>query len=328
MLKLLPIFITVVGLLFSACTPDAPRSNPLDPFHQAAVESGGQLKGQVMQKTAPFPPLPFCDVFILPEKKFTSTDEDGRFLFTALQAGGHQLIAAKSGYDSIRVDIPADSVVNGGIFIYMNTRPLFENLRIHSEYIDQWWPEPVLSVIAEATVHDADGEGDIESLWLNIADYDSGFVFATTFRPDSFVLRLEEQDFPGNDLADIVGKSLRATVLDRDSSRSVITDAKLVRIISPSPEAIAPTGLAVADPSPLFEWQPFIAAYRFSYFVSVYFIRAGVPTLMFTSDPLPVQQLNYQYPDSLSSGTYFWTVSALDAFGNIGRSKEASFTVP
>jgi len=326
--KLLIILPALAAFVILACTPDAPRSNPLDPYRQAAVESGEKLTGQVVRKTAPFPPLPACDVYILPENKFTTTDDQGRFLFTGLQFGDHQLVAHKNGYDSTWAAIPADSVAGGGFFLYMNARPLFNKVSIHSEYIDQWWPDPVLSVVLEATVRDPDGPGDIQSLWLNIAGMDTSILFAATARPDSFALRLQQEDLPGSDLFDVVGASMRVTAQDRDSSRAAHTDEKLIRIISPAPVAALPTGLAVADPAPLLTWQPFIASYYFSYFVSVYFIRAGVPTLMFTSAPLPAQQLSYQYPDLLAAGTYFWTVSAVDEFGNIGRSREASFIVP
>jgi len=328
LLKKLIVFYSGVALLAASCTPDAPRSNPLDPYHRLAVESGEKLSGRVVRKTAPNPPLPGCDVFILPENKFTATDETGRFSFSGLQPVEHVIIAHKSGFDSARVITPAGFDASGDLLLTLNARPLFKTVAIRSEYVDQWWPDPVLSVVVEATVADPDGPADILSLRLDIAGMDSGFSFAATTRPDSFALYLQQESIPGSDLYEIVGAPVQITVMDRDSSRTVNTGEKLIRIISPAPVALSPTGLAQADPAPLMEWQPFAASYRFSYLVSVYFIRAGVPTLMFNSEPLPARNLSYRYPDSLATGTYFWTVSVVDEFGNVGRSKEASFTVP
>jgi hypothetical protein len=322
------IFFVVAGVIVFSCTPDAPRSNPLDPYHQESAVSGVQMNGFVVRKTAPFLPLPLCDVFILPENKFTATNEQGRFVFSGLQAGDHQLLIHKTGYDSSRIVIPADSLLGADLFVYMNAKPSINNLSIHSEYIDQWWPNPFLAVVVEATAQDPDGVGDLQIPWLNIAGYDTTLYLSATSQPDSFVLILEEEGFSGNDLFDIVGKPMVLTVQDGNASRVVKNDEKLIRIISPSPVADSPTGLAVADSSPLFNWQPFIVSYRFRYVVSIYFIRAGVPVLMFQSGPLLTQQRSFQFVDTLATGTYFWTVSVLDEFGNIGRSKEASFIVP
>lgn len=327
MQRLLVVIIALIGPWLLSCAPDAPRSNPLDPFHQTAVESGEKLAGRVLIKSAPFTPLPGCDVFIYPENKFAATDEQGRFQFSGLQAVDHKLAVHKSGFDSLIVDLSVDAATDD-IVLNLNALPDIERVIVRSEYIDQWWPEPVLSVVVSVLADDPDGLSDLDHVSLRIAGIDSSFPFAGTAQPDSFALRLEENSVPGADLYALVGAALRVTVQDRDSA--IVSDdrAKLIRIISPAPVAETPTGLAVADPSPLMQWQPFVASFRFRYLVAIYHIRAGIPTLMFTSEPLPLTQFSYQYADSLAPGTYFWTVSVVDDFGNVGRSKEASFTVP
>jgi len=320
--------VVIIGLLiFVACVPDAPHDNPLDPFYQTS-KGINVFSGQVLQKNEPHAPIGDCLVSLLPEQQFVRTDNNGKFSFAGTQPGRHRIAVSKTGYDSLLKTIDFDTVRNRIVHFYLNGTPFLKKIKIYSEYIDQWWPDPVTSMIVEITIGDPDGVSDIRDIRLSVPSQDTSFAFSKTARPDSFFLRLDELVVTRQDLFALVGAQQYVILTDESGTEVTSGPHYLIRIITSTPQTESPTGLQVVDAQPVFTWQPYIAQFSYKYEILIFFLNAGIPILIHRSAELEPQQLQYTYPDSLSPGTYFWTVAIRDRLGNFCRSKEATFIVP
>ena len=113
-------FVLVAFVLSFNCAPDALHENPLDPFHQLVGESQLSFGGQVLHKNPPHSPLQDCLIFLSPEQKITQSDANGRFEFTSVVKGEHQLLLHKSGYDSLTVQINFDTLTSTPFPFYVN----------------------------------------------------------------------------------------------------------------------------------------------------------------------------------------------------------------
>ena len=112
--------------------------------------------------------------------------------------------------------------------------------------------------------------------------------------------------------------------------RRLGADQKLVdRIIEQTPVPAAPQGLEpVADPRPTLTWEPAALPFPFTYRVDVVQVfDANIHTVLHTVEAIPSSATTLRVPAPLGRGTYYWTLSVVDAFGNRSRSKEAGFLV-
>ncbi len=310
-----------------ACAPDAPHDNPSDP---AGRLQSLQIKmtGQLLQKNAPHFPIPDCQVFLEPEQEYENSDANGLFTFSLQETGMHRIICSKNGYDSLQISINADSLGDDIVRIYLNGKPAVSSVKLYSEYIDQWWPDPVAFLNAELVTDDPDGMNDLADIYLTIGADSSKYNFASTAKPDSFSLRIEQLELPEQNIASLVGEKIYIHLQDSSGSRIMDGPYQLVRVLDDSPTPVSPTALETTVPRPTFNWQSYFAAFSFTFEISVFHISAGIPIRIFYQRSLVPEQTQFTFPDSLSSGTYFWTVGVRDQFQDLIRSKEASFIVP
>lgn len=327
MIKIKLIIYTLLFFLFS-CAPEAPHDNSLDPYHSSIGNSGIGLIGEVLSKAEPHVPISNCLVLIMPEQYYDTTNIDGRFQFSNLQTGVHQIIIEKAGFKSDTSILAPDTVSSNPMHFYLNGLPFITETKIYSEYIDQWWPDPVANIKFEIIANDPDGAGDIKIITLDVPEMGISKEFTRTVKQDSFFLQLSEPDFPQDSLPQLIGKEMQIVLQDNSNKRVTESPFYLIRIIDFAPIPVEPVGLQTVVPKPLFQWQPYIASFVFNYEVSVFVVAAGLPVLIHNQKNVSVNQTEYQYPDSLSTGTYFWTVGVRDEIGNLSRSKEASFIVP
>lgn len=327
-MKLFIALITLTGIfaLFS-CAPDAPHDNPLDTANRLQSMQT-KITGQVLQKSAPHFPVSDCLVFLEPGQEYVYSDENGMFTFSLVQGGIHRIICNKDGYDTLRLSFNADSLADGLFRIYLNGKPKVSSVKLYSEYIDQWWPDPVAFLNAELIADDPDGINDLADIFLTIGGDSSKYNFTTTAKPDSFFLRLDQLSLPGQNIVSLVGEKLYIHLRDSSGSSVLNGPHQLVRVMNESPVPVSPTGLETTVPSPTFNWQSFYAAFPFTFEISVFHVSAGIPMRIFYRRSLASEQTQFTFPDSLSSGTYFWTVGVRDQFHDLIRSKEASFIIP
>ena len=163
---------------------------------------------------------------------------------------------------------------------------------------------------------------------LYIPSFEIKFPFQFTARPDSFFIRLDDLSLPDNNLFSIIGQEQKVILVDEAGTMVISGPYHLIRIITTLPTPQSPTGLQSVTAQPLFQWQNYSALFTFQFEVKVFVVNAGVPVLIHHKKNLSSNLQQYQYPDSLPTGTYFWAVGVRDNLGNFSRSKEASFIVP
>jgi len=325
--KLLGLVFLSLILIFSGCVPEAPHLNPIDPYVNLQSEEK-LFTGDVLKKNDPHLPIEGSLVLMLPERQFDVTDKNGRFSFSLLSNEVHQFIISKAGFTTDTFTVDPDTVQESLVHFFLNGNPRVKSVRIFSEYIDQWWPDPITFVNFQMTADDPDGVSDIQSLRIRLPDLGIDTTFQATAQPDSFVLRLSDRDFPDNDPFQLIGKDIFVVLVDKSGIEISDGPFYLVRIMENSPVPIEPVGLRSVEPQPVFRWQPYPASFAFTYEISVFVVQGGIPILIFGDGQIPMTQSDYQYPDSLATGTYFWTIGVRDELGNFSRSKEASFVVP
>jgi hypothetical protein len=101
----------------------------------------------------------------------------------------------------------------------------------------------------------------------------------------------------------------------------------VTRIIQDAPIPISPTALDTAAASPQLVWAQPTLQFPYSYKLELFRLDQGLPSLLWSVSNVSASFSSFQYPNSLPSGLFFWTISVVDEFGNLSRSKEGSFLV-
>jgi len=189
--------------------------------------------------------------------------------------------------------------------------------------IDQWWPHAVYSALVNSSVSDPDGVGDVAGVTLAV----DTFKFAMTYVPDlqMYQATVNATVLPQGNLEWLVGKSL--SVIARDKIGATIAGKPffVTRIIQDAPVPLFPTALDTITASPMLSWTQPSLQFPYSYVLEMYRLDQGLPSLIWSVSNLSSSVTRYQYPDTLSIGLSYWTVSVVDEYGNLSRSKEASF---
>ena len=138
---------------------------------------------------------------------------------------------------------------------------------------------------------------------------------------------LESSDFFVLDLENLVGTAFRAVLYFEGNEEIYTNTSYLFRIIETVPETIQPDNITVT-PLPEFTWEPVEEQFSISFLLTVYHISAtSFVTEVGSIGSISSDSTSYSYTDSLETGYYYWTIAIADTFGNISRSKEASFSV-
>jgi hypothetical protein len=331
-IQLLKALSVVGGLLLlgmgMSCVPEAPHSNPIDPYYSGKQPVGVLLSGTVLTRYEPHVPIADCQVSLFPEQLFARTDSRGAFSFRLQQSGEHRILVSKEGFFPDTLLVNPDTLGGNSLNIYLNGQPYLVRTQVYSEYIDQWWPEPVTTINFRVVAADPDGVNDLDSITVVVPELEIRRAMGATARADSFSLTLTEDDFPDSNPFALIGKAIYFVLRDRSARQVSSGPHYLFRILEQSPRAIEPTSLQQVSPTPTFRWEPYPASFAFQYEVQVFFIQGGIPISIHRVTGIPPEQLEYQYPDSLPTGTYFWTIGVRDNLNNFSRSKEASFVVP
>jgi hypothetical protein len=125
----------------------------------------------------------------------------------------------------------------------------------------------------------------------------------------------------------LVGKSLVITARDRLGAASAGKAFSVTRVIQDAAIPLAPTALDTAAASPQMYWSQPTLQFAYTFKLELFRLDQGVPTLLWSVANLSPALSSFQYPGQLVTGTYYWTISVVDEFGNLSRSKEASFLV-
>lgn len=303
------------------CLCDAPRDNPLDPA------LGGNIDGRALTRRATG--IPGAEVLVPGANLITHTDSSGRFFLRGLSEDSLWVLLSAEGYapESARVD-PKKGRIDS-LTCYLNGLPyLTAGLITTHVYGQSWPPEPLYFCRLTAQAGDRDGDADVDSVWAEIPGI--GFSQRLVFDPDSdeFIYTLWGNSIPGQSLETLVGLPVTFKAADEMDDVSYTLGQGVSRIIYDLPEPVFPAGgLDTVATDTAFIWQCFNHGFWVRYHNEVVRIQGGGPAgVVAEFDGAEPTDTTYRFSSALlQPGDYYWTVEAIDAFGNSARSAEELF---
>ncbi len=319
-------WLLILGLIaLTACVSDAPHDNPLD---NPSGDGQFSLNGTVFSYYPPYKPLSNAFVFLLPARQAVFSDANGKFSFKGVTGGSYTLICSAAGYatDTVQVDVN-QSVQHD---FYLDALPYFETIYLRTHHVSRWFPvEDTYYLEVQATVNDPDGIGDLRKVWFTIPEFAFSDTLQAGIVAGQFEKSVPENQLPVGKIARLIGKEIILFVQDDPGSTTQSIPHFLTRIVQPTPVLIAPIGLSTVNPDSLvFQWQPVVLDYPFTFKVQLFQINLGVLTTVDEIGNIPGDQTSYWYRNVLPSGEYFWRVFVVDEYGNTSSSKEGAFRVP
>lgn len=321
-LKNLLKFLLLLALV--GCVPDAPRDNPLDP-NSPDFKNSGILSGKVLSLYEPFLPVAGTLVTVLPQGISVSTNTAGSFSFDDVAAGNLTLIASKPGYAGDTLSLNIDAGEKLATEVHLDALPIVTSTQVTTRKVDQWWPGPVYSATVTANVSDPDGAGDIATVSVVVDTLRSDMTFFAS--PSKYQISISATALPGKNLEWLIGKPLAVIVQDKANETTMSKPFYITRIIQQTVIPTYPTALDTASKSPELQWAQPSVSFPFTYKLEMFRQDEGVPTQIWSREGLAPDLTRFQYPDVLPPALYFWTISIVDEYGNLSRSKEASFMV-
>ncbi|NUO78685.1 carboxypeptidase regulatory-like domain-containing protein [candidate division KSB1 bacterium] len=322
-------FAVLVALFFAGCD-DAPHDNPLDPL-SPKYENRGSLLVRAQSFYPPRSPLANVTLFLAPGNYLLTTNTEGTAVFSDLAPQPYVLVASKNGYvgDTVEVEVRAHQTAQYAF--QLNAIPQITNVAIYSERISRWFPVNLDSynLVVTAHVQDADGAQDLTRVQLLSKTH--GALQDMTFRPEigRFELIIKEADLPGKSIFDFIGESLQIAAHDREAALTLSEPFALARVIEATPIAESPAGLHRTSVRPRFAWHSTTVPYTYSFRIDIsqFEPEQQFATLFESVGDIHPDSTTYLTSHDLPGGTYYWTVSIVDRYGNISRSKEATFEV-
>lgn len=321
------------------CLEGPARSNPFD-ARSDAFASVGSVTGQVLDGVGQ--PLLNASVRLagLPDGAATDADlilstrtaAEGRFAFGDVPAGRYQLVAAReAGATSLRdtVEVEAGRVLELPA-VSLNAPPVFADVSFDAVHVRQWSLQPgdvyFLEVAAAVTDPETAEEG-VENVWLEVPAVDVT-VPLREVQLGQYAEVIGEDRLPGEALHVLVGLDVLVKARDREGAVNQIGPLVLERVIENVPTPVAPDSFVqVTEARPTFVWETFQLPYPFTFSVRVHRVQDDLEIPVWEQHAVSRSATSLQMSEALVPGTYVWTVAAVDAFGNRGRSAQAGFRV-
>jgi len=322
----------VIGivLLISGCVGDAPRDNPLDPL-SGSYQGKGHVTGRVVvagQSTG----IPRATIALTGTALFTVTDSDGYFVVHDLAAGIHQFICTAEKFSADTFAVEVRSGHTASIVRNLNGAPLIVSSSILTRKIDLYFPSPQYFVDIAAEVSDPNSITELDSVWFEV----DTLRFPLSYSVDSktFITTIYKYQFPTNTIQWLVGKPLRITARDAKGAIGTGEVFYVTRVIENTAAPTYPSSFNndTTGTAPVFKWLPPDVTFNFSYTLFLSRVDGGVPTQIWSMPGINSFFEEFAYPSGtgvpvLTAGNYSWSVSVVDDFGNIARSKESSFVI-
>jgi hypothetical protein len=300
------------------CTWDAPRDNPLDPA------LGGNLSGRVLTRRAT--PIAGAGVSVPDAGRQVATDSSGGFELRGLPDESLRVFFTADGYalESARVVLAGGEV--DSLTAYLNGLPYLQGCRITTHVYGRGWPpEPLAFCTLAAEAGDVDGATDVDSVWVEIPAVGSSKRLAYNSDDRMYVQTIWATDLPGGGLDTLAGREVRFSVADLESAVATCTLSGISRTIYDLPEPRFPSGGAdTLTGDTLFTWYRFDHGFGVSYHGEIVRIQGGSPAGVAARFDTPDTAVRFDAAQ-LDSGDYYWTIEAIDGFGNSSRSAEELF---
>ncbi|GIV58151.1 MAG: hypothetical protein KatS3mg042_1064 [Rhodothermaceae bacterium] len=327
-MRLLYLTVGLAGLFGGGCLGDAPHSNPLDPLSDD-FEAVGQADFIVTSFYAPFRPLDSVEVVLTPGPFLGRTDGQGRLILSRLPEGLYEMEARRAGYAAVRDTLRIRTGRTTLDTLRLDGLPDATAVQFATVHIRRRWPPPfdLYQLEVQADVADPDGLADVEQVWLELPGEGFTAALPPTAEPGRFANVFAESTLPTASLHALLGLPFQLRLRDRAGVEHTNGPHQLVRVIEPTPLAVAPVGgITLTDPRPTLQWQAANLPYPFTYRIEV-FRDESVSIRERVFDHLPPDSLSVRLDTPLAPGAYFWTVSVVDTFGNRSRSNREGFII-
>ena len=318
------------------CLGEAPHDNPLDPNSDDFIEATeGDVDGRITDRANE--PLSDAEVRLILTsptaqiERVAQTDGQGAFSMTAVpQAAGYRLLASKDGYEIGMlegIDVRAGETTQLST-VRLNALPTITEAAFRTIHISRWWPTNDLFFLeVDVQADDADGLFDINDLVFEIPELN----FAVPLDPriaGRFDKRIRADSLPTTSLFNLLGRTLRLTVRDREGAVAS-SSQQLVRVVEGTPTTVSPPRNAIIDNGlPLLTWDPFPPQFPFTYRIDIFRDESNVIIPVDQFPGIAMDVISQQVRIPLPTGSYLWTVTVVDEFGNESRSKEGGFRIP
>ena len=314
--------IVLILATLSGCG-DAPHDNPLDPDAGLFNPILGHIRGFY----EPHRPL---EGIIVKAPQFgisDTTNATGAFELLYVPPESCLITISDQGFQASSLWVAEDAEFRRDVTIYLNALPRITNATLTSTYEATWYPSPFEEwIIVSATVVDADGIADIDSVVCEL--------------PNDMNIRLTEGEQLGRWSATVSGEELGTlgveTIVGFDAvvkawdfqgASSGGSTVRLARVVRDVASLVDPVGLEEVGSKPIFQWIPGSPLFYASQRIIVIRDDNGVETEAWSSQFLSITTDSLQIGTNLSIGSYYWAVYTIDGFGNRGRSREAAFLV-
>jgi hypothetical protein len=306
-------------MLLVAC--NAPHDNPLDPA------LGGNLEGRILNRRATG--IAGAVIALPEEGRFCHTDSSGDFVLSGLPEGTFVLSIDAHGYAPETAAMEFRKGRIDTLTRYLNGLPYFTDCRVTSHVYGQGWPpEPLYFFRLTASAADIDGDADIDSVWAELPELE--ISERLTFDPEEehFSATLWSNSVPGQNPETMVGQNVEFNVVDNEGAMGIGPECSLSRIIYELPTAVFPAGgVDTVRTDTTLVWNRFRPGFLVTYKGEVVRIEgggsAGVVLSFETGEP--TDTTFWLDASKLPTGDYYWTIEAIDGFGNSSRSQEERF---
>ena len=311
--------------LLAGCA-DAPRDNPLDPL-SPRYTGETMLSGSVLLKFVGTP-VPLARIQVLGIS--VTSDSMGRFVIQRLPAGSLTVVCTKENFDPDTQHVTLTAGQSQSVTFLVNGAPVVLSQNILTRKIDQYYPSAQYYVDVSASVTDPNGISDLDSVWFLAGTN----LYAMAYDPSSkqFLARVFKYDIPTNTIEWLVGRPLHILSKDLSGALDTSTAFYVSRVIDEEATPQYPSSLNndTTGGAPLLKWLAPTVTFAFTYTLTISRVDAGVETVVWELPNLNSLLVQYQYPSTatpLDPGDYTWSVTIVDEFGNLCRSKESSFVV-
>ncbi len=311
--------------IIAGCAPDAPHDNPLDPASPNR-KTDGNLSGKILTLGLPYAGISGALVTIEGTTSTELTATDGSFSFSNAPSGNVSIIVSKSLYlsDTLRLTLPVGGSLD--TLIHIDALPQISNAQVVTSKIDQWYAGPVYTAAISADVADPDGFLDVDTVYVKIDSLTFGMSHTAG---SNYQVSINADSLPNQDLQWLIGKQLDVFAIDHENGAGQSSGFYVTRIIESEPSPTHPTfDTTLTTHFPTFDWNPAVVSFDYTYQLQVVSLAGGTQTLVWSQGGFSSSITDFNFPDSLAGGDYYWTVALVDQFGNSSRSKEASFIVP
>ncbi len=322
-----------LAVVLAGCIGDAERGNPLDPLSDN-FENSGAVAGTVTTFFAPFEGIEGVRVSLTSletgEERAGVTGVVGRFSITGVPAGTYQIKTDAQGYASFADTVTVEIGRLVELAIPINGIPTVQLTTIHTENLNRWFPQdPIFQLVVEVSVSDPDGLGDVNDVRLAAPSLDySDTLRVVDGEPGVYRRAFAEGELPVP-AQELLGLALRVEATDNQGVQGASATVQIVRIVGTFPDDdVRPREGEIVGPNPTLVWRLTELPYSFSHRIDISFVPVPGQEILFSRySGIAPSDTTLTIPDALPTGTYAWTVSVVDDFGNLSRTRPQGFNV-